>query len=192
MATCQLPSPEVLRQLLRYEPDTGQLFWLPRSEALFKDSPRGRKHDAISWNARFAGKMAGTICSGGYLKVSVFNCRHGAHRLAWMLHYGVRPAGVIDHINGRTDDNRIANLRDVTQVENSRNACLASNNTSGVNGVSWSRQKGKWAAYISHDGRQVHLGLFQTKAGALAARAAADATCMYHPNHGRSGGLSHG
>lgn len=192
MAKRQLPSPEVLRQLLRYEPETGQLFWLQRSEALFKDSRRGRKHDAISWNSRFAGKVAGTPCSDGYLKVSIFNRRYGAHRLAWMLHYGVRPAGVIDHINGRTNDNRIFNLRDVTHLENSRNARLASSNTSGVNGVSWNRQRGKWSAYIGRDGRQVHLGLFLTKAEAMAARAAADAVCMYHPNHGRSGGQSHG
>ena len=27
MAKHQLPSPEVLRQLLRYEPETGKLFW---------------------------------------------------------------------------------------------------------------------------------------------------------------------
>lgn len=192
MAKRPLPSPEELRQLLRYEPETGKLFWLPRSEADFKDSRRGRKHDAISWNSRFAGRVAGTVCSGGYIKVSIFDRRYGAHRLAWMLHYGASPVGVIDHINGRTDDNRIANLRDVTQLENSRNARLSSNNTSGVNGVSWKRERGMWSAWIMHDGRQVHLGYFASKAEAAAARAAADAACMYHPNHGSSDGRYHG
>jgi len=32
MAAKALPSPEVLRQLLRYEPDTGKLFWRERCE----------------------------------------------------------------------------------------------------------------------------------------------------------------
>ena len=36
MAVKALPSPEVLRQLLRYEPETGKLFWKERSALFFK------------------------------------------------------------------------------------------------------------------------------------------------------------
>ena len=35
MAPKALPSPEVLRQLLCYEPDTGKLFWKERSRDMF-------------------------------------------------------------------------------------------------------------------------------------------------------------
>lgn len=54
-----------------------------------------------------------------------FHGRHGtsflsAHRVAWAIHYGRWPSGVIDHINGVTSDNRIENLRDVSQEENIR------------------------------------------------------------------------
>ena len=192
MAKRQLPSLEVLRQLLRYDPETGNFVWLERSEELFEDSRRGRKHDAIAWNSRFAGTVAGTPNNDGYTLISVFDRRYRAHRLAWLMHHGVPPVGVIDHINGKTSDNRIANLRDVSHMENTRNSKLAANNTSGVNGVSRHRRSGKWSAFIRHDGRQIHLGLFLTKEEAVAARSAADALYMYHPNHGRSGGQFHG
>ena len=37
MATKPIPTPEQLRQLVRYEADTGKLFWLPRDVSWFTD-----------------------------------------------------------------------------------------------------------------------------------------------------------
>src|SRR5690625_5199426 len=53
MADKILPTPEQLRELLRYEPETGKLYWKARPAELFKDK---RSHGA--WNARYAGKEA--------------------------------------------------------------------------------------------------------------------------------------
>lgn len=39
MATRQLPDAELLRKLLRYDPETGKLYWLPRSQDDFVDHP---------------------------------------------------------------------------------------------------------------------------------------------------------
>jgi hypothetical protein len=44
-----------------------------------------------------------------------------AHRLAWKIVTGNDPVGVIDHINGVRDDNRIDNLRDVSPEVNGTN-----------------------------------------------------------------------
>ena len=41
------------------------------------------------------------------------------------------------------------------------NKSLSSKNKTGVTGVSWSKISEKWHAYISKDGRRVHLGLFE-------------------------------
>lgn len=49
-----------------------------------------------------------------------------------------------------------------------------STNTSGRTGVSWDSQRGKWAAQIVKDGRNRHLGRFDTFEEAAAAREAAE------------------
>nr|WP_175479900.1 HNH endonuclease signature motif containing protein [Paracoccus homiensis] len=107
-----------------------------------------------------------------------------AHRVAWAVIHGRWPNGEIDHINGDRSDNRLANLREVTKRENHRNMAIRSDNTSGVTGVYWAREKGKWAAYIKAD-KMVALGRYDTFAEAVAARRAAEKVLGYHPNHGR-------
>jgi hypothetical protein len=68
---------------------------------------------------------------------------------------------VVDHINGDTLDNRRSNLRIVAHQNNMRNqAGPQKNNTSGILGVSWHKQRGKWNARIGHNGSKIHLGLF--------------------------------
>jgi hypothetical protein len=58
----------------------------------------------------------------GYLYISINGSTYGAHRLAWIYEYGSIPEGlVIDHINGKRHDNKITNLRAVTQSENAKN-----------------------------------------------------------------------
>ena len=43
------------------------------------------------------------------------------HQAVWAWHNGCFPTLQIDHINGKRFDNRIENLREVTQSENMRN-----------------------------------------------------------------------
>ena len=43
------------------------------------------------------------------------------HQAVWAWHHGRFPTLQIDHINGKRFDNRIENLREVTQSENMRN-----------------------------------------------------------------------
>lgn len=52
---------------------------------------------------------------------SEYGGRFAAHRIVWKWVHGRDPRGVIDHINGIRDDNRIANLRDVSPIDNAQN-----------------------------------------------------------------------
>ncbi len=181
MAESQIPSPATLRQLLRYCPETGALFWTRRDISFFPD-----KRAEVWWNGRFAGKMvARSLTPKGYLKVKIFGVRYLAHRVAWAVFHGEAPSGQIDHVNGVKDDNRIVNLRVVTATENQRNMRRSSRNKSGVTGVSFEKRTGKWVALISENGRQVHLGRFADVNEAIAARKGAERRFGYHPNHGR-------
>jgi hypothetical protein len=68
----------------------------------------------------------------------------------------------IDHINGIKTDNRIENLRWVSRSTNNRNR-------PSTKGYCWSKQMQKWMARITIDGKQKHLGFFETEAKARAA-----------------------
>jgi hypothetical protein len=176
-----------LRQLIRYEPETGKLFWLERPAGMFVDGAYGgAASSAKTWNKRFAGKEALTTTHNkGHFRGGIFGTNYNAHRVAWALHSGEWPAGQIDHINGNPKDNRIANLRDVSGAENSRNQKLRCTNTSGAMGVHWDAKGKKWRCNIRANGNRIHLGTFTELSEAVAARKSAETAYGFHPNHGR-------
>ena len=174
------PTPDLLRELLRYEPDTGKMFWRERPIEVFASEGAGK-----TWNTRRKNKEAFTADNKGYRIGKILNKKFQAHRIAWAIHHGAWPYDQIDHINGVKDDNRIENLRVVTSVENARNAAISKNNTSGVMGVRWYEDKSKWRAVIQCNGKSIHLGYFTSKDDAIAARADAEVKYGFHENHGR-------
>lgn len=160
-----LPTPEELRKRLRYDPETGKLYWL-----------RGVCEIVEAFTTRDR---------GGYLK-SRINGRHVyAHRAIWALVRGEWPPHEVDHINGVRDDNRLVNLRCVSHAENTRNRARSSNNTTGRTGVRLQKKTGRWEARIKVDGRYIHLGTFQRIEDAVKAREKAEIRHGFHPNHDR-------
>ena len=79
-----------------------------------------------------------------------------SHRLAWFLHYGELPKKQIDHIDGNKINNRISNLRDVSNQENAFNFVNAK-------GYSWDPINKKFAARIKLNYRNKFLGRFNTE-----------------------------
>lgn len=173
MTDKNLPSIDYLHKRLRYEPETGKLFW------------RDCEEMPEWWRARYAGKEAFTADNGKGYRIGVIDdLRFKAHRVIWAIHYGEWPIDQIDHINGVRDDNRISNLRVATRQENGRNASMYRSNTSGVCGVHWRKANGKWTAQITIDGRVKHLGYFTTIEAAAAARAVASRQHGFTDRHG--------
>ena len=159
-----LPSPELLRKLLRYDPETGKLFWLERTSDLFVDGKHTAQRRCKRWNSMFSGKEAFTATdNNGYKISSVNNMMQRAHRVIWAMHYGTWPENQIDHINGCASDNRIENLQDVTNRVNQRNRKLNNNNTSGFHGVVMNESSGNWKATIKTRDKLVYLGTFSNK-----------------------------
>jgi hypothetical protein len=75
----------------------------------------------------------------------------------------------VDHISGDKLDCRRENLRIATNAENLQNRGMQRNNTSGFKGVSWYRRDGKWHARIGFNGKDKHLGYFDTAEAAYEA-----------------------
>lgn len=131
-----------LRSLVRYDAATGTLHWrvlLPR---------------------RKRGPLGAPAGHGGRLQTPIDGRAHYIHRLVWLYHHDEWPADQVDHINGDKRDNRIENLRVVSNGENAQNR--------RVRGVTYERRNGRWRARIMVDGKSISLGYFATEREALA------------------------
>lgn len=85
-----------------------------------------------------------------------------SHLLHWQIAGKPEPGYVIDHINGRTLDNRACNLRHCTQLQNSQNKRIHRDNTSGYKGVTLNKQRGKWEAQIKINKKTIRIGAFDS------------------------------
>ena len=158
MNQCNLTQAQVL-EMFSYA--DGKLFWRKKTS---------RK--------TVVGNEAGTVRKNdGYRQVMIDYRTYRTHRLVYLYHYGWMPE-IIDHINQNPADNRIENLRSATRTENAYNCKLRPDNTSGVKGVTWCKNKRKWVARLYADKRCVNLGRFANMQDAIAAVMAA--RTQYH------------
>ena len=141
---------ETLRSLVSYDPDTGVFVWLKRV-------------DSNHWNSRWAGKRAGSLGKNGYWYIDIHARTLLGHRLAWLYMTGEQPPRYIDHIDGDPSNNRWINLRETTMSQNLANSKCRKDNTSGLKGVHWQKSANAWAAKIWVNGKQIYLGLYETK-----------------------------
>ncbi len=135
MATSKLTCSDV-RRIFRYSPRTGKLYW------------------------RVDGAEAGSL-NDGYLQVQVSKRRYKVHRLIWFGQTGKWPICQVDHRDGNRLNNRWKNLREATHAQNMQNRKLHKNSTTGLKGVRV-LPSGKFRAQIGVNGKNVHLGCFDT------------------------------
>lgn len=143
----------------------------------FRSVPHYRHRQWISWNKHYSGTVAGSVDFNGYRVVKVFGHRFKIHRLIWKLVHGVDPV-CIDHINHITDDNRLSNLRNIEVRHHLFNLSPQKRSRSGVRGVLWYKERGKWGATIAFSGEKIFLGLHDRLEDAVRAREEAEK--LYH------------
>lgn len=101
------------------------------------------KEDGLHWkriktNSQKTTKAGYVSNKDGYIRVMLDGKGYLAHRIIWEMHNGQIPNGMqIDHINHIRNDNRIENLRLVSNQDNQKNTKRSGNNKSGVTGVCW-------------------------------------------------------
>ena len=138
-----------LRDNIRYDPETGLLWWKKRSS--------GR---------RFNKPVGSTSNTNGYVQICFRfmgkDLMLQGHRVAWLLHFGNWPENLLDHKDRNRINNRIVNLREATDEQNAWNHTMRKDNKSGFRGVYLCKRSGKYRVNIRIDGKYVSLGSFDT------------------------------
>ena len=145
------------------------------------DEGKGRFYYIVTGRGiKGKGSEAGCVEGSGYRVITIKSVRYYEHRLVWLYVNGAWPEDQVDHINGIVTDNRIVNLRSVTNSENRKNVAISSNNTSGIVGVSWRAKSERWRVSIS----KKEIGGFDNLLDAACARKSAEIKLGYSPRHG--------
>ena len=154
-----LPIPTEIKDHLHYYPATGHCVWIK--------AKRGMS----------AGSLAGSLSAVNARHIIQFNQRqYQLGRVVWFLHHGQDPGDLhVDHINGDSTDNRIHNLRLVTHQQNHQNR--------GHRGTSFHKRLGKWIAKIMVNGKQYHIGYYDTEEEANSDYLKVKS--ILHPKHSR-------
>lgn len=131
------------------------------------------------------GDSAGTLYKTGYLYTWIKNKQYRNHRLIFLMHHGFLPK-YIDHVDNNPLNNRIENLREATKSQNGYNQKLNKKNTSGIKGVCWCKTKKRWKVQIWVEGKNKHLGYYDSIE--VAKQVVQEARLKYHgayANHGK-------
>lgn len=139
-----------------------------------------------------AGRRAGFISNqGGYSIICLGRKDHFEHNLVWFYFKGeFPPEGYeLDHKNRKRSYNHPDNLRLGTRSLNNANMCLRSDNKVGYRGVHFNKEKKRFCAQVTKDGKTTSLGYFDTAEEAAKAVALVRDRLFgefaYHPNISR-------
>ena len=163
-----LPPYSVVKEMLSYEPSTGDFHW--------KINVCNGKHKAGDKAGGLHGKPGKQ-----YWRIWVLRQAIRANRLAWLLEKKQDPGikFLVDHINGNKLDNRIENLRLASEDNNNKNRKIGSNKETLNKGVYRTKSKASpFCARINVDKKDIYLGAFST--AELAAEAYKEAAIKYH------------
>ena len=126
-----------------YRPNCGGIYRKDLLEYRTRNRP-GERADQVNRSLGYC-TVCITFCGKSFLVY--------AHRMAWALTHGSWPVDTIDHINMCRHDNRLANLRMVTNEHNQQNiiGAVSSRNKTGFRGV-FRLKSGLFTARIYHGG----------------------------------------
>lgn len=115
------------------------------------------------------GKEAGTLVTGGYIRVLINRKSYAVHKIIWWFEYEHWP-NELDHIDGNKQNNKITNLRECTRSENCIAKSVQANNSSGVRGVHFRQDIQQWVVQFRRKGFPPIGGRFSTLDEAVAFR----------------------
>jgi HNH endonuclease len=145
---------EYVRAILDYDPKNGNFYWRVRRKGRRPARP---------------GSLAGYLGPYGYWLIGIDGECYLAHRLAWLWMTGNWPENQIDHIDMDRKNNIWINLRQSTFSQNNYNKNPRASRA-GLKGISLvTGYTNKWKARVWVDGKELHLGVFDSVETAHAA-----------------------
>ena len=135
-----------------------------KGSKFFIDTEDLEKVLKICWVERGNGYLCGKNMETG--KVVLL------HR--YLLDLGKNDKRMVDHVNRNPKDNRKSNLRICTCAQNSMNKGTTKSSKTGVNGVSYIKERRKWLSRIMKNGVLYELGAFADIKDAIKARKEAE------------------
>jgi hypothetical protein len=154
-----LPTQAYLRERFSYDLKTGRFTWRRK---------HGDDRLTKSWNGRYAGKAAGSLCDR-YTFIHLDGSNYQAANLALVYVTGAEPAGLVDHRDNDGSNNAFDNLREATESQNNCNRkTFAGSDLKGA-----FLMGGKWRSQITSQGKVTKLGAFPTAEAAHQAYVAA-------------------
>ena len=149
------------------------------------------KDGVLYWKVRPANckKIGDIVGSTNGTKQPYFRSKYQEHRfmihqVVFLMHKGYLPK-IIYHIDGNIHNNRIENLREVTQSQNLQNQKMHSNNSTGYRCVFWNKHHKKWSVRVALNGKMVINKFF--KDFELACLVADEARDKFHGNYAFKG-----
>ena len=160
MALPPIPPLSFLVECFDYRSETGEFFWKRRPAHHFQEPDH-----ADNWNKQHAGNPAFVgRDKDGYRWCEVLcdgrRYRLRAGRVALLMGYGIE-AETVDHINHKTDDDRLENIRPATGQENIWHRKSQGRRSRRLRGAFPSGPR--WCAKITHNGETLRLGSYATE-----------------------------
>ncbi len=125
---------------------------------------------------------AGTASGHGYKKIVVSQKKYYVHQVIFLMQHGYIPK-LIDHIDGNTNNNAIQNLREANKTQNSHNAKMRLDNTSGHKSVIWHKKANKWMVQLQLQKKSKYFGVFDDFE--FACLVADEARSFYHGKYAK-------
>ena len=133
-----LPSLEKIKELLEYNPLTGEFTW------------------KVTRGPKLAGSSAGQRWVD-YIRIKIDGKSYQAHRIAWLLLTGKDPGDmIVHHIDCDKQNNRADNLRLITISDNGAHTLRGEPKCYQVSA------NGKYQAVYTHKRKRITLGTFDT------------------------------
>ncbi|TIT90386.1 MAG: hypothetical protein E5W41_00230 [Mesorhizobium sp.] len=161
--------PWVLRELIDYDPTTGEMIWKNRTVDWFIGGvSRGAEQECLRWNKTYSGKRAMTTnrkCSKNTFRAgAIFGVPCLAHSVVFAIQFN-RYANAHHAEDGDFTNLIITNIKETSWSDIQKESKVFKNASASSRyfGVSFSKTRQRWTVTMRVNGKQMAIGTFKVE-----------------------------